>query len=92
LCHAPSVLEALLERLSKLLSSPSNNGADETVEHFLTKCSKYDKQRIQNAAAGGMWTEMLLGNKTTIKSTLEFVPETNRLDFRASHLIPMRMS
>jgi hypothetical protein len=54
------------------------------VEHFLTKCPKYEKHRqelIQNVGIGGMKIENLLGDAKRLKHTIHFVKRTKRFEF-----------
>ena len=57
---------------------------NENVEHFLLKCKKYTSQRaklVEEAGAGGMRVEKLLGNVKYVKFALEYIRETNRFGF-----------
>jgi hypothetical protein len=61
-----------------------NNGAIETVEHFLLHCPRFDKQRMQlvrEVGVCGMRIEMLLGHRVMIRHTLKYVDGTRRLHF-----------
>jgi len=60
------------------------NGGIEDVEHFLIRCTKFDRERaalIKNVGIGGMETEKLLGDPDLIKHTLEFAESTGRFSF-----------
>jgi lysyl-tRNA synthetase class II len=61
-----------------------NNGAIETVEHYLLHCPRYEKERVElmgKVGIGGMWIEKLLGYPDFIHHTLEFVKNTQRFNF-----------
>ena len=54
----------------------------ETVEHFLLECKIYrdqGKTLRENVGAGKMHLKTLLGDINTIKHTVNYISETNRL-------------
>ena len=60
------------------------NGGIEDVEHFLIRCTKFDRERaalIKNVGIGGMQAEKLLGDPDFIKHTLEFVNKAGIFSF-----------
>ena len=59
-------------------------GGIEDVEHFLLRCSKYDRERavlIKKVGIGGMEAEKLLGDPDFIMYALDFVKKTVRFSF-----------
>lgn len=60
------------------------SGANETVEHFLLHCPRYDRQRarlVREVGVQGMRVEKLLGRAKMIQHTLKYVDETRRFSF-----------
>jgi ribonuclease HI len=61
-----------------------DNGAIETVNHYLLHCPRYSRQRAKltrNVGVGGMRVEKLLGYREIVGNTLEYIKETRRFDF-----------
>jgi ribonuclease HI len=61
-----------------------DNGAIETVNHYLLHCPQYDRQRAKltrHVGVGGMRMEKLLGYREIVGNTLEYIKETRRFDF-----------
>jgi hypothetical protein len=60
------------------------SGAIETVDHYLTNCPRYDRQRqklIRDVGVGGIRIENLLGDAKLVNFTLEYVKNTCRFNF-----------
>ena len=56
----------------------------ETVEHYLLKCGKYDREREvlrRKAGIEGMRVEKLLGDPELIPATIEYMEDTGRFKF-----------
>jgi hypothetical protein len=61
-----------------------NSEIIETVDHFLTRCPRYEREReklIRNVRVGGMWVDELLGDAEKIRHTLEYINSTGRFVF-----------
>ncbi len=57
---------------------------EETVEHYLLRCEKYDRQRDRlrrKVGIEGMRTEKLLGDLKLIQHTIKYIKETERFNF-----------
>ena len=57
---------------------------EETVEHYLLQCEKYDRQRDRlrrKVGIEGMRTEKLLGDLKLIQHTIKYIEETERFNF-----------
>src|SRR6266496_6520521 len=56
---------------------------EETVEHYLLRCEKYDRQRDRlrrKVGIEGMRTEKLLGDLKLIQHTIKYIEETERFN------------
>jgi ribonuclease HI len=61
-----------------------NDEIIETVDHFLTRCPRYERERaklIRNVGVGGMWVDELLGDAEKIRHTLKYISSTGRFTF-----------
>ena len=61
-----------------------NSEIIETVDHYLTRCSRYERERqmlIRKVGVGGMWVDELLGDAAKVNYTLDFIRSTGRFTF-----------
>ena len=79
-CH----LNEYLYRFNKIETPECECGAEkETVDHFLLRCELYDEERDKlrmKVGAEGMIVSTLLGDKSIIKETAEYIEKTGRFN------------
>ncbi len=77
-CH----LNKYLNRFKIIETPECECGAEsEMVEHFLLKCELYDEAREKlrrKVGAQGMRISVLLGDKTVIRETIDYIESTER--------------
>jgi hypothetical protein len=61
-----------------------NNEIIETVDHFSTRCPRYERERaklMRNIGVGGMWVDELLGDVEKIRHTMDYISSTKSFTF-----------